>query len=122
MHMGSRGSADPLVAQVLAQSAERPAAERVRPAPTDPPIRLLIGHMEPLVRLGLLSVFGTARSVQVIGEASTARATLELQRTQAANVVIVDADQPDGIDMCRRLGHDDPSANVIVLASAALAE
>src|SRR5438067_12628599 len=122
MHMRPRGSADPLVAQVLAQSADRPGDDRVRPAPTGQPLRPLIGDMEPLVRLGLVSVFGTARSVQVIGEASTARGTLELQRTQAANVVLVDADQPDGIDVCRRLGHDDPSVSVIVLASAALAE
>src|SRR5688500_2182603 len=71
------------------QSAE--AGSRARPVPTDEPIRVLLVDEQSIVRLGLTSLFATARSYAVVGEASTADDALAGVRKHLPAGVVLDA-------------------------------
>jgi DNA-binding NarL/FixJ family response regulator len=115
------GISDPLVAQVLALAAESRNAERIRRAPTESPIRLLIVDTERVVLLGLTTLFAVARNCQVIAEATTADQAIELSRRHTPEIVILDADLPRGSAMIatQRIVADNPGTRVITLASTA---
>jgi DNA-binding NarL/FixJ family response regulator len=112
---------DPLVERILSLAAEAVSAERIRRAPTEPPIRLLIVDAERILRLGLASLLRTARSCQVVGESSSAEQAVELARTLRPDVVIMDADLPggSGIDACQRIRLALAGVQVLMLASGA---
>jgi DNA-binding NarL/FixJ family response regulator len=115
------GISDPLVAQVLALVSQSRSAERVRRAPTESPIRLLIVDAERVVLLGLTTLFAVARNCQVIAEATTADQAVELSRTLKPEIVILDADLPRGSSLiaAQRINSEAPGTRVIILASTA---
>jgi DNA-binding NarL/FixJ family response regulator len=115
------GITDAVVARTLDQSAVSLAAGRPRRAPTDPAIRLLIVEMHTIFRLGLVSLFTTARHCEVVGEASTAEEAVERARLTSPDVVLMDADLPASsvILACQQIRAENEHIYVILLTSVA---
>jgi two-component system response regulator DevR len=111
--------ADPIVAMTLEQSASSLAAGRPRRAPTDPPIRVEIVDVQRIFRLGLVSLFTSARHCEVVAEASTAEDAVEQSRVHSPDVVLLDADLPGGsaIAACRQIRSANERVRVMLLAS-----
>jgi DNA-binding NarL/FixJ family response regulator len=83
---------------------------------------VLLVELQPIVRLGLTSLFNNARNSQVIGAASTADEAVAAARLHRPDVVIMDADLPSGsgIAAIERISSDDnDNVRVILLASEA---
>ena len=114
------GIADPLVAEVLEAAAASNASGRVRRAPTEPPIRLIIVDQQRVVLLGLRAVFGAARNCEVVAEATTAEQAVRESRGQRPDVVVMDADLPgaSGVVACQVIRSEIPAAQVIMFGSA----
>jgi DNA-binding NarL/FixJ family response regulator len=72
-----------------------------------------------LVRLGLANLFGNLRHFALVAEASTAADAITTAHTYTPDVVIMDVRLPDasGIEACRQIRSDNPSARVIMLTS-----
>ncbi len=92
-----------------------------RRGPRDAPIRLLVVDDHPLVRLGLVKVFATARNVEVVGQASDVAEALAAVRACRPDVVVMDVRLPDGsgIDACRAIRAASPTTRVVILTSFA---
>lgn len=77
--------------------------------------RTLIADECPLIREGFKSIFSSMKSIEVVGEAATASATLRLAAETRPGVVVLDPDfgagspvaswsgEPTGMEVCRRL-------------------
>jgi DNA-binding NarL/FixJ family response regulator len=115
----ARLTTDPLVAQwlVLAQKSDGP--RRRRRAPTEPPIRLLLVESQAIVRLGMVTLFATARTCEVIAEASSAEQAVSAALTLGPDIVVMDADLVGGagIVACRQIRAENPQVKVIMFAS-----
>lgn len=113
--------ADPLVARALDLSARALAAGRPRRSPTDPPIRVLIVEHNGIFRLGLVSLFTSARHCEVVGEASGAEDAVEQARLRAPDVVLMDADLPAEslVSACERIRAENPRVRLMLLTSLA---
>ena len=110
---------DPVVAAALTQSATSMTAGRPRRAPTDSPVRVFVVEQHSLLRLGLVSLYGTARYCHVVGEASSAEDLPRQIREALADVVVMDADLPAGaaIVACAQIRTETPNVGVVLLAS-----
>jgi len=79
-------------------------------------VRVLVADDQELVRAGFVAVLGTQPDFEVVGEAATGRAAVELVRAHRPDVVMMDVRMPDldGIaataEICR-----DPQARTRVL-------
>ncbi len=84
-------------------------------------IRLLLVDDHAVVRLGLVSLFGAAPHVQVVGEAGSVAEALALTRRHQPDVVLMDVRLPDGsgIEACREIRADCPGTRVVMLTSFA---
>jgi DNA-binding NarL/FixJ family response regulator len=111
---------DPIVANVLARAAETRNRERPRRAPTEPPIRLLSVDSQRVVLLGLAAVFGAARNVQVIAEATTAEEAVEQAAHLQPEVIVMDGELPGaaGVIATQRIKAESPTTRVIMLGTA----
>jgi DNA-binding NarL/FixJ family response regulator len=80
-------------------------------------IRVLIGDEQALIRTGLRGIIESAPDLEVVGEATTGRETVELARTTRADVVLMDIRMPDmdGLEATRLITADDDLAGVRVL-------
>ncbi|MFJ9084504.1 MULTISPECIES: response regulator transcription factor [unclassified Streptomyces] len=82
-----------------------------------PPIRVLLADDQALVRAAFAMLVSSAPDMEVVGEAATGRAAIELARTTRADLVVMDVRMPDldGIEATRLLAADEDLAGVKVL-------
>jgi two-component system, NarL family, response regulator DevR len=92
----------------MADAADGPAVTRVF---------ILDDH--ELVRRGLVDLLGSARDMEVVGEAATAGQALRRIPAVLPDVAVLDARLPDGsgIDVCRTIRSDHPSVRCLILTS-----
>ena len=92
-----------------------------RPTGTEEPIRLLIVDDHPVVRLGLVTLFGSARNVAVVGETGSVQEAVSLAAATQPEVILMDVRLPDGtgIDACRLIRSEHPEIKVVMLTGFA---
>jgi DNA-binding NarL/FixJ family response regulator len=115
------GISDPVVAELLARAAASRARGRIRRAPTQPPIRILIVDAQRVVLLGVKALLDAARNCDVIADATSAEQAVEQSRVHQPEVVVMDADLPggSGIIAAQRIHADNPRVHVIMFGSVA---
>jgi two-component system response regulator NreC len=82
-------------------------------------IRVIIADDHPVVREGLrLTIERSGRNIVVVGEASDGMEVLEMARTKATDVFILDITMPrmNGIEAARALVRKFPRAKIIMLS------
>lgn len=81
-------------------------------------IRILLVDDHTIVRAGLRMVLQSAEEFDVVGEADSAAAALELIERHHPDVVLLDINLPDGsgLDVARRVLERVPSTRVLVLS------
>jgi DNA-binding NarL/FixJ family response regulator len=79
--------------------------------------RIVVAQQEWFVREALASVFSGVSDLYLIGKAETAERALELVRSLAPEVMIVDPRLPEmgGIELARRLRDEDSQTAIVVL-------
>jgi two-component system response regulator DevR len=83
------------------------------------PLRLLIVDDHEVVRQGLTSVLDRRDAFQVVAEAGSVAESLEMSRKVEPDIVIMDVRLPDGsgIEACREILAEVPTARVVMLTS-----
>jgi NarL family two-component system response regulator LiaR len=83
------------------------------------PIRVLIADDHELVREGMRALLATRPSVEVVGEAQNGAQAVELARTLAPDVVLMDLVMPekDGIEAIEEIKAERPGAKILVITS-----
>jgi len=89
------------------------------PSPDRRPIRILIVDDHPLLRDGIAALLSGQLDMEVVGEASSGREGIELFRTQAPDVTLMDLQMPEmsGIEAIVAIRHESPEARFIVLTT-----
>jgi DNA-binding NarL/FixJ family response regulator len=79
--------------------------------------RVLIADDQALIRAGFRVLVDSAPDLEVVGEAATGRAAVELARSTRADVVVMDVRMPDmnGLEATRAICADEDLAGVKVL-------
>ncbi|MEP6662857.1 MAG: response regulator transcription factor [Verrucomicrobiota bacterium] len=82
------------------------------------PIRIVLADDHILVRAGIRSLLEKLPGTEVVGEADDGRGALELVRTLAPKVVLMDISMPglNGLEATERLMRDFPEVRVIILS------
>jgi two-component system, NarL family, response regulator DevR len=116
-----RDNPDPVIAQILAASARPAGAVPIHRSPGDPPIGVLIVAAQPIVRLGLVTLFTTRRGCRVVDNVKTIDEAVDALHTSRPDVIIVDTDLSTEApsDAYRMLEAWGGRARVILLASVA---
>lgn len=80
-------------------------------------IKVILADDHDIVRFGIASVIRTADDIELIGEASDGRGTIELYRRFTPDVAIVDITMPgmNGIETTRAILEDYPDARILIL-------
>jgi DNA-binding NarL/FixJ family response regulator len=83
------------------------------------PITVLVADDHPVVREGLLAMFGAQREVAAVAQAADGREAVELARRHRPDVILMDLDMPtvDGVEAIREIRQADPEAKIIVLTA-----
>jgi two-component system nitrate/nitrite response regulator NarL len=81
------------------------------------PIRILLVDDHKIIRDGLTDLIRTRADMQVIGDAGTGEAAVELARREQPDIIILDLDlgQESGLALLPRLLEAVPSSNIIIL-------
>lgn len=84
-----------------------------------PAISVLTVDDHELVRKGIAAILATESGMQLVGEAATAQAAIELHRRHRPDVTLMDLRLPDksGIETTRAIHSEDPGAKIIALTS-----
>lgn len=83
------------------------------------PIRLLLVDDHEVVRVGLRTLFGSTKTIQVVGEAGTADAAVKAAVRLKPDVVLMDLRLPDrsGVEACREIRAACDDTRVLFLTS-----
>ncbi|MEU9195146.1 response regulator transcription factor [Streptomyces hundungensis] len=86
---------------------------------TGPQIRVVIADDEPLIRAGIRMILTSDREIDVVAEAANGREAVELARSHAVDVVLLDIQMPemDGLNALAELRRTVPAARVIILTT-----
>lgn len=81
--------------------------------------RVLLADDQPLVRAGLRMLIADTDDLELVGEAGTGTAAVELARSLAPDVVVMDLRMPelDGIEATRRITAYCPTTFVTILST-----
>lgn len=81
------------------------------------PIRVLVVEDHDTFRQGVCRVLGLEDDIEVVGEARTGAAAVEMAATLAPDVVVTDLELPemDGIEVMQRIHQRRPLTKVVVL-------
>jgi DNA-binding NarL/FixJ family response regulator len=84
-------------------------------------IRVVIADDEPVVRVGVAAVLGTAGDIEVVAEAADGREAVELVRAHRPDVAVLDIRMPhlDGVDAAAELARIGSTTPVLVLTTFA---
>jgi DNA-binding NarL/FixJ family response regulator len=87
-------------------------------------IRVVLADDQAVVRGGLRMILSAQEDIEVVGEAADGREALELIRTLAPDVVLMDIRMPelDGIEATRRVAQTGASTRVLVLTTYGMDE
>ncbi|GAA2782913.1 response regulator transcription factor [Kitasatospora paracochleata] len=82
-------------------------------------IRVLVADDEPLIRAGIRMILTSADDIEVVGEAADGRQALDLARSLAVDVVLLDIQMPvlDGLSALAELPRAAPAARALVLTT-----
>ena len=82
-------------------------------------LRVLVVDDQQLLRRGLVMLFGTVESVDVVAQAAHGAEALAVLRAKEIDVVLADAKMPvmDGIELVRRCAREHPDLPVLVLTT-----
>jgi DNA-binding NarL/FixJ family response regulator len=82
------------------------------------PIRVVVAEDYALVRAGIRSLLEKLPGVEVVGEAADGREALELLKTQAPDVALLDISMPgmNGLEAAARAARQFPATRVVVLS------
>lgn len=83
------------------------------------PISIMLVDDHKMIRMGLAAYFATLADIQVVAEADSGKAALDLIQTHVPDVVLMDLNMPemDGVEATRQLRSVSPRTQVIVLTS-----
>ncbi|MEU3505626.1 response regulator transcription factor, partial [Streptomyces hundungensis] len=86
---------------------------------TGPQIRVVIADDEPLIRAGIRMILTSDREIDVVAEAANGREAVELARSHAVDVVLLDIQMPemDGLSALAELRRTVPATRVIILTT-----
>ena len=84
-------------------------------------IAVLVVDDHEVVRLGLRTLLGRERTIEVVGEAGTAAEAVAQARRLRPDVVVMDVRLPDrsGVEACREIRTEVPGTQVVMLTSYA---
>ncbi|WP_438312962.1 response regulator [Streptomyces sp. HUAS TT3] len=82
-------------------------------------IRVVIADDEPLIRAGIRMILTSAPDIEVVAEAANGREAVELARSHAPDVVLLDIQMPvmDGLAALGELGRAVPEVRALVLTT-----
>ena len=82
-----------------------------------PKISLMLVDDQQLFREGVKSLLNSHQEVEVVAEAADGQKALELAAREAPDVILLDLKMPgmDGMECCRRLKAQSPSARIVIL-------
>jgi len=82
-------------------------------------IRLLVADDHPIVRQGIRSLLGQYDDLEVVGEAGTGPAVLELAGKLLPDVILLDVRMAgaNGIEIARQLRREHPEIRIIILTT-----
>src|SRR3990170_837115 len=82
-------------------------------------LRLLVVDDHEVVRQGLVSMLGRRQGFQVVAEAGTSAAAVEMAERYRPDLVIMDVRLPDGsgVEACREIRAELPDTRVVILTS-----
>ncbi|WSF37236.1 response regulator transcription factor [Streptomyces sp. NBC_01351] len=82
-------------------------------------IRVVIADDEPLIRAGIRMILTSAPDIEVVAEAANGREAVELARSHAPDVVLLDIQMPvmDGLTALGELGRAVPQVRALILTT-----
>lgn len=82
-------------------------------------IRVVIADDEPLIRAGIRMILTSAPDIEVVAEAANGREAVELARSHAPDVVLLDIQMPvmDGLTALGELGRAAPQVRALILTT-----
>jgi DNA-binding NarL/FixJ family response regulator len=92
--------------------------------PSEKKIRILIADDHPIVREGLITIFGREDDLKVVGQACDGEEACLLYRQLSPDILILDLRMPkkDGLEVVVELMSQKPRPRIIVLTHSAKAE
>ncbi|MFD9677504.1 response regulator [Streptomyces sp. NPDC059981] len=82
-------------------------------------IRVVIADDEPLIRAGIRMILTSAPDIEVVAEGANGREAVELARSHAPDVVLLDIQMPvmDGLTALGELGRAAPGVRALILTT-----